>query len=491
MSSSDDEYDEHRDKRRSRNRRGDRSGSDSDSDSSSKRSRGRGRRKAEKGKETSSHKKRYNKDGEDAKKLDPIEPSTGALEPGSFDTRLSLVDNIATLVEKEKAVLQLQLEEKEKELLDAQSTLKKLNEKVEKYELAEMNASIKEQKDALESDEMKQSRKKGEEHMFLLANLRAQHPLPEHVQEAKIVKHLELSKQPVQAAQLDTLQRRLPYLKSIISINLSFTKLSDKLGGPALLSQLLGKKSRIQTLHLNDNMLGEYSFKTICELLPFNTKLKVLNLHNNAFGNLPKGGQQLGQALKNNKSLKHFSVSLYDAITVPNKRGVTYAGNPSTLLGTGMGSSDSSIESLQLSGATITPRSMEIFRKLKAHLFKSLTSLNLSHAYIGPIGTFYLADAISKVKFTTLINLNLSNNRIGCDGAISVGSLLRHNYSITNINLRSNQIQSEGIIGLSKSLEKISKRKVGSPIRSIDLSFNPINVSRNIPVLGKAPSIPC
>ena len=91
----------------------------------------------------------------------------------------------------------------------------------------------------------------------------------------------------------------------------------------------------------------EYSFKTICELLPFNTKLKVLNLHNNnAFGNLPKGGQQLGQALKNNKSLKHFSVSLYDAITVPNKRGVTYAGNPSTLLGTGMGHSESSSRKL-------------------------------------------------------------------------------------------------------------------------------------------------
>ena len=76
-------------------------------------------------------------------------------------------------------MLQLQLEEKQKELLDAQSILKQLNEKVEKYELAEMNATIKEQKDALESDEMKQSRKKGEEHMFLLANLRAQHPLPE------------------------------------------------------------------------------------------------------------------------------------------------------------------------------------------------------------------------------------------------------------------------------------------------------------------------
>ena len=73
------------------------------------------------------NKKRYNKDGEDAKKLDPLDPSTGKIEPGSFDTRLSLVDNIATLVEKEKAVLQLQLEEKEKALLDTQNLLKQLS----------------------------------------------------------------------------------------------------------------------------------------------------------------------------------------------------------------------------------------------------------------------------------------------------------------------------------------------------------------------------
>ena len=139
------------------------------------------------------------------------------------------------------------------------------DQKVEKYELAEMNLNIKKQQDALETPASKSIRKKGEEHMFLLSNLKAQHPLAEHVQEAKIVKHLELSKQPIQAAQLDTLQRRLPYLKSIVSINLSFTKLSDQLGGPALLTTLLGKKSRIQVLHLNDNMLGLYSFKVICD----------------------------------------------------------------------------------------------------------------------------------------------------------------------------------------------------------------------------------
>ena len=78
-------------------------------------------------KNNNNNKKRYNKDGEDAKKLDPLDPSTGKIEPGSFDTRLSLVDNIATLVEKEKAVLQLQLEEKEKALLDTQNLLKQLS----------------------------------------------------------------------------------------------------------------------------------------------------------------------------------------------------------------------------------------------------------------------------------------------------------------------------------------------------------------------------
>ena len=43
---------------------------------------------------------------------------------------------------------------------------------------------------------------------------------------------------------------------------------------------------------------------------------------------------------------------------------------------------------------------------------------------------------------------------MGNDGAISIGEMLKHNYTITNINLQSNQIQNNGIIGLCKSLEK-------------------------------------
>ena len=61
---------------------------------------------------------------------------------------------------------------------------------------------------------------------------------------------------------------------------------------------------------------------------------------------------------------------------------------------------------------------------------------------------------------------------MGNDGAISIGEMLKYNYTITNINLQSNQIQNNGIVSLCKSLEKINKRKISSVIRSIDLSYN-------------------
>ena len=124
MSDSDSDFEE--DKRRKNKRRNRRHDDDDDASNSDDDDRS-SRNKKKNNNNNNNNKKRYNKDGEDAKKLDPLDPSTGKIEPGSFDTRLSLVDNIATLVEKEKAVLQLQLEEKEKALLDTQNLLKQLS----------------------------------------------------------------------------------------------------------------------------------------------------------------------------------------------------------------------------------------------------------------------------------------------------------------------------------------------------------------------------
>ena len=65
-----------------------------------------------------------------------MEASSGPIDGVSFDTRLSLVDNIATLVTKEKQVLLLQLEEKTRalELLQQQlSTVQHQYHKLETY----------------------------------------------------------------------------------------------------------------------------------------------------------------------------------------------------------------------------------------------------------------------------------------------------------------------------------------------------------------------
>ena len=68
---------------------------------------------------------------------------------------------------------------------------------------------------------------------------------------------------------------------------------------------------------------------------------------------------------------------------------------------------------------------------------------------------------------------------MGNDGAISIGEMLKHNYTITNINLQSNQIQNNGIIGLCKSLEKITREMPGCSVsvQAPPSSFNSLEES--------------
>ena len=479
--------------RRRRQRRGDddrdgdassSGGSSSDTDSTPSRSEsGRRRRRHGRGESESGGKKknRYGPDGELAKGLDPVAPSSGRIEEGAFDTRFSLVDNIATLVEKEKAVLQLQLEEKEAALRAAEDSLRDMKEKMKQLG-GRATAAAPSPPPAAPA---------AAAHMFLLANLRDD--AAAHADEARLVERLDLAGQPVQSAQLDTLQRRLPYLKSIVAIDLSRANLTDALGAPGLLAQLLGARSRVRALHLQHNALGAESFRAICSALPHNTALNVLEVQHNPFGREPKVGQQLANALRGARGsqLVHLGVTLADAIHVNGKRGVTYVGNPHALLSAYANGPLHAVQALALAGANVTPRSIEAFRKHRAHVFKSLTALDMSHAFVGPVGCYHLCEAVAGVRAgCTLTSLDLSYNRLGCDGAVSVGKLVERNRSLTALHARCNQIRGKGAAALARSLERAARRPVGSPVAVLALGGNPIDKAGARALLRAAEACP-
>jgi Ran GTPase-activating protein (RanGAP) involved in mRNA processing and transport len=402
--------------------------------------------------------------------LEPPNASTGVLEEGVFDTRLSLVDNIATLVEKEKAVLQLQLEEKENALHKAQEALKEMKTRMERVV---QSGGTNEHKPVVGASAVLTENALGTQHMHLLAHL--QQDAPAHAASAAAVRRLELRGQPIQSAQLDTLTRRLPYLKSIVAIDLSFAGIDDACGAPNLLKQLLGVKSRLKALHLQNNELGTQSFQVLCSMLPINTRLQVLEIQNNRFGNEPKAGVALGNSLRNNKSLVHLGVSLSDVVPhASGKHGVTYVGNPAGLLAS-FAHPPHAFCSLGLRGALVTPRSIEAFTKYHSAIFKSLVTLDMSHALMGPEGCYHLCEAIATTRSCSLTALNVPYNRLGNDGAVSLGKLLERNRSITSVDARSNQIHGLGAAALSTSLQFATKRSFGTPIARIDLGHNPLD----------------
>ena len=97
----------------------------------------------------------------------------------------------------------------------------------------------------------------------------------------------------------------------------------------------------------------------------------------------------------------------------------------------------------------------------------SLTSLDLSENYIGNEGAISLCEAL-RVN-TSLTSLDLSKNDIGDEGAISLSEALTVNTSLTSLKLSENSIGHEGANSLSEAL------RVNTSLTSLDLFGNSID----------------
>ncbi|XP_068756018.1 protein NLRC3-like [Montipora capricornis] len=96
----------------------------------------------------------------------------------------------------------------------------------------------------------------------------------------------------------------------------------------------------------------------------------------------------------------------------------------------------------------------------------SLTTLDLSHKYIGAEGATSLSQALA--VNTSLTTLNLHDNSIGAEGATSLSQALAVNTSLTALDLSFNSIGPEGATSLSQALA------VNTSLTTLDLCNNSI-----------------
>src|SRR3989338_6143225 len=109
------------------------------------------------------------------------------------------------------------------------------------------------------------------------------------------------------------------------------------------------------------------------------------------------------------------------------------------------------LRKLDLSGAIETAGLLEIAKGLDINF--TLISLNLSHnSIIGEDaeswGNFFAALTINN---WSLIELNLSSNRIGDDAMTALASALSSNCTLTSLNLSNNDITLGGVLILARS----------------------------------------
>lgn len=117
---------------------------------------------------------------------------------------------------------------------------------------------------------------------------------------------------------------------------------------------------------------------------------------------------------------------------------------------------------------------------------QELVSLDLSNNRIGPDGAKSLELVFSQCK--TLVNLNLSKNLIGANGAESIGKMIGQCQTLLYLNINSNKIGTNGIRSLSKVLKEfgqcksliylnLSNNQIGSSgIKSLIIAFSILTI---------------
>ena len=413
-----------------------------------------------------------------------IETPRGPIDGVSFDSRLSLVDNIANLVAKEKQVLIMQLEEKTRQLEAAQQELTTVSRKFHKLEtfVSDHNEDSTSawQRMNRTSTSAKRAALVREWFAGTSSLARGGGPKGPTNRTQSSLSRLVLSYQKVEDSQLATLRRQVPLLPQLTAVDMQCTGLTDE-SASAALEDFLGPKSGLKELNLADNELGQKALALISRALKtghqYKTPLRKLDISLNSFAKIPRAGTVIGDAMKTNTTLQELALTLDDISTLPKSRGSSMLGNATQFVHSTFNSSTGCNETLcvlKLTGATLSTKTIEALGRARGAAFRgSLTELDLSSSLIGPSGAFSLVEALESVrprKMLKLKTLGLRGNGLGDQGAQEVAHLLRGNRSLTSIDLRSNQIGDNGASAIGSALEsrvlrKSSKVRSSSPSR--------------------------
>lgn len=263
---------------------------------------------------------------------------------------------------------------------------------------------------------------------------------------------LDLSECRLSECDISSLSKVIEKLPSLQTLNVSSNSLKCEGIKKTLESILKNNSSNFTSLDISKNKLSRADLETIFGSLKEFSKLKELRLRGNEFGSKETSAILLEEW----SSLELLDVSRCDLDEndmfsllsglnkVPKLKTLTIKGNKI--------------------GSEITD---ELLEPLKEHKHESLTTLDLSH--ISPYSGEFPTEFYQVLKiFPNLTSLDISNSRIEDTKALS--DALQGLPKLENIDLSFNRIGGNGVI----SIIRVLKEKCPN-LSSLDLLFNEIN----------------
>lgn len=303
---------------------------------------------------------------------------------------------------------------------------------------------------------------------------------------------LELEEVGIDAIKLKIIADALAQNTTLLSLALDFNYFGDE-GAVVISKALQNNHSRLIFLSLSGNEIGNEGIRAIAEALKTNTTLEGLEVHRNDID--AQGAQYMADALLHNTTLKKLTMflnrlgsdgvqmiaqSLYTNTTLQDLDLTrTDCENMGALaLGKAL-QHNASIQTLLLYGNYIDAEGIpEIAEALKQNT--TLTRLGLSFNNIGS-GIVQLAESLTKNR--TLMILEAESNHIGDEDALQLKNLLQHNFTLTAMDLRHNNINTEMLESIYALFEEDQRLKRGKirPLGSLVASqTDPFSHSRTL-----------
>ncbi|CAE7598878.1 NLRC3 [Symbiodinium sp. CCMP2456] len=240
---------------------------------------------------------------------------------------------------------------------------------------------------------------------------------------------------------------------SIESIDLRSNQIGD--AGAQLLAEVIRSSSLLTWIEVSSNRIGDVGTQALAEVLASNSSITEINLQHNKIGDA--GVQALAEVFKVHCSIKKIDLSR-------NKVGLV--GAQALAKAMEMNPAIKSVELSQCEIGDLGEKTMKLAHAISAIKFSKGVEVDLSRAGLEDSDAETLAEAI-KMSYS-IETVRLGENRIGDVGASALAEAAAVSSSLLTLDLGSNRI---GNLGAQAFAEAI---KTHSSLRYVDLSWNQI-----------------